>query len=413
MQLLAGIGAVVGVDAVVEQQNRNMLKWTLIVIAAMQMPHIAILPGTNLIATEVFSEYPIQTIQTAMSSPGVFSVISSLLSGMLMRYGIATKKSMTVLGLAFIAIAGVAALFLHSHFWQLWLLNCLIGTGTGIFVPSSQSLMFDSFDENTRHFMTGIQFSFINGGGLVLSYLCGLLIAVKWYGGHALMLVAIPFAVAAYIVIPKGVREKPVKSGGAAKTKIPPRVYYYAFIVFIYIIMYSAAALNVSTHIEQGAMGDPSMAGIATALLMGGATVSGYIIPKISKGLHDHIFSVAFILLAVAFGLMSLFPESLAITLSAMFIVGISMSMIVPRCIFQASNLSDPTNSSTITVLVCSVAASVGNICSPLIITNLTLAIGGESTRFRFLFTMFVCLALTVLIFIYNYYMDKRVKINE
>ena len=394
-----------------DKQNKRMLMWMLISIASLQMPHVVILPGTNLIATEVFSEYPIQTIQTAMASTGLFTVLSAIVSGMLLRHGLVSKKTMTVLGLASVAMAGVTALFLHGHFWQLWLMNGFIGAGTGMFVPSSQSIMFDNFEGDRLHFMVGVQFSFINGGGLVLSLICGVMLTVAWYGGHLLMLVAIPFVIAACIVIPKGERLKPVRSGGVARTKMPPRVYYYAFIIFIYLIIYSVGAVNVSTHIEQGAMGDPSIAGVATALLMGGSAISGYIIPKISRGLNDHIFSVAFIVDAIAYGLMNLFPSSLAVTYISMLLIGISMSMILPVSIFQSSNLSDHTNSSTITMLVCSIMPSMGNICSPLIITNLTLALGGESTSFRFMFTAFVCLALALLIFIYNSFRDRRVKV--
>lgn len=385
--------------------------WMLIGIASLQMPHVVILPGTNLIATEVFAEYPIQTIQTAMSSTGLFTVLSAIVSGMLLRHGIVSKKTMTVLGLASVAMAGVTALFLHTSFWQLWLMNGFIGAGTGMFVPSSQSIMFDNFEGDRLHFMVGVQFSFINGGGLVLSLICGVMLTIAWYGGHLLMLVAIPFVIAACIVIPKGERLKPVRRGGVAKTKIPRRVYYYASIIFIYLIIYSVGAVNVSTHIEQGAMGDPSTAGVATALLMGGSAISGYIIPKISRGLNDHIFSLAFIDTAIAYGLMNLFPTSLAATYVSMLMIGVSMSMILPVSIFQSSNLSDHTNSSTITMLICSIMPSMGNICSPLIITNLTLALGGESTSFRFMFTSIVCLALAAVIFIYNSYRDRRVKV--
>ena len=396
-----------------KQQNKTLLMWTLIVIAVLQMPQLAILPATNLIATEVFPEYPIQTIHTVMSSPGVVSVICSIIAGALIRYGLASKKGMTVLGLALVMISGVTAIFLNTQLWQLLLMNILIGAGIGVFVPSSQSIMFDSFDEKTRHFMTGVQFSFINGGGLVLSLLCGVMINIVWYGGQALMLVAIPFMIFAYIVIPKDKRTKAIPGGNAVRTKIPPRVYYYSFVIFIYIVLYSVAVINISTHIEQGSIGDPSTAGVATALMMGGAVVSGYLLPKVTQRLHDHVFSVALVIMTVAFSLMNLFPTSLMVTLVAMFIFGLSMSLIVPNCIFQASRLSDPTNSATITVIVCSVSAGVGNTVSPLIITNLTLALGGESTRFRFQFTAFLCLAFAVLFLIFNLYSEKRLAKTE
>ena len=391
-----------------KQQSKQLLKWTLIIVAALQMPQVVILPGTNLVATEVFPQYPIQTIQTIMASPGVVSVICSILAGVLLRCGIVTKKSMTVLGLGLIAMAGVSALIMNSHIWQLLLMNFFIGAGAGIYVPSSQSIMFDTFDDETRRFMAGFQFSVINAGGLILSILCGMLITYVWYAGHVLMLVAVPLMLLALIIIPGDKRIKPVKSGGVKRTKMPARAYYYAFIVFIYIVLYSVATINISTHIEQGGIGDPSTAGIATALIMGGPVVSGYILPALTKGLRDHVFSIAMLVMAIAFSLLGIFHTSLVITYAAMFIFGMSMSLIVPRSIYQAANLSDPTNSSTITVLVCTVSAGVGNTVSPLIITNLTLALGGESTRFRFLFSAGICVALAVILLFCNLYLDKR-----
>jgi len=396
-----------GNEIMTKQPSRRALIVTLLIVCTMQMPHLAILPGTNLIATEVFPERGIQTIHSVMALPGILSVIGSILAGMLVRYGMATKKNMTVLGLSLIGFAGVIAIFQGGHFWQLGLMNVFIGTGTGIFVTTSQSIMFDSFDEKTRRFMAATQFSCINGGALVMSLICGWLITIVWYGGHLMMLITLPIAVLAGIVLPAGERIKSVESGGAERTKVPPSVYYYAFMIFIYVILYSVAAMNVSTHIEQGALGDPAMAGVATAIMMGGGVVSGLVLPRVAQGLRDHVFTVSFIAMAFAFSLMNLFASSLFVTFASMFIFGMSMSMLIPRCIFQASNLSDPSNSATVSMLVCSIASGVGHTMSPIIITNITLALGGESTRFRFQFSAFVCLAIAVLTLLYNLHRER------
>ena len=381
---------------------------TVLIMAVFQMPQFAILPGTNLIATEVFPERTLQTIQAIMTLPGIIAVFVGFSASMMMRYGLASKKFMTIIGFSLIAMTGVTALFLHTQFWQFCLMNIFVGAGMGIFVPSAQSIMFDNFDEKTRQFVMGLQFSCINSGGLLMSLLCGWLTTIVWYGGHLQMLITIPFIIIACVVLPKDVKMRSTPERSVTRTKLPPRTYYYTFMIAIFMILYNVAIVNISTHLAQGNIGDSSTAGIATALFMGGGVVFGFFFPKVSQIAKDQVLSITFIVMAIGFALMYLFPTSLIITLVAMFICGSSMSMLVPRSIFQVSNLSDPTNSATSTMLVCCIAPGIGHFLSPIIMTNLTMAIGGESTRFRFQFTAYVCLALAAIIFIYTIVKDMR-----
>ena len=393
--------------------------WTILLMSLIQMPQFAILPGTDMIATEVFPEHTLQTVQTAMSLPGLVAVICGVTAAMLVRYGFSSKKFMTVLGLSSIAMTGVVAIFLNTQFWQLCLMNILIGLGMGIYVPNAQSIMFDNFDERKRQFITGLTFSGINIGGLIMSLLCGILTTIVWYGGHLQMLVEIPVAIVAFLVIPQDKKmkytagndtENDSADAGTTRSKLPRKVYYYAFLIIVFMIVYNVATMNISTHLAQNGIGDSSTAGIATALLMGGGVAVGFIFPKLSQVFHDYLFAATFFIIGIGFTLMTLFPASIAVTFVAMFICGATMSLLVPRCLFNVSNITDPTNSATGTMLVCCIAPGGGHFFSPIIMTNLTLAIGGESTRFRFQFTAYVCLALTVILFAYHIRQTRRGK---
>ncbi|MCL1828628.1 MAG: MFS transporter, partial [Oscillospiraceae bacterium] len=166
-----------------KQYGKKALMRTVFLISFLQMPQFAILPATNLIATEIFPEIALRTIQTVMSLPGIVAVFAGISSTVMIRCGFASKKGMTLFGLMMIALTGAVAALLHTRFWQLCLMNTLIGVGMGIFVPSLQSIMFDNFEEKTRQFISGVSFSCINGGGLIMSMTCGLLTTVIWYGG--------------------------------------------------------------------------------------------------------------------------------------------------------------------------------------------------------------------------------------
>lgn len=391
-----------------EEKGSKALMWTILVMALFQMPQFSILPATNLIATQAFPAMPLQAIQTAMALPGFVAVVAGFAGAMLIRYGFASKKFMTVFGLSMIAITGAVAFVLHTQFWQLCLMNTCIGVGMGIFVPSAQSIMFDNFDEKKRQFISGLSFSCINCGGLLMSLLCGWLITFVWYGGHLQMLLAIPVIIVALIVIPKDIKITDVSGNAAERTKLPSRTYYYALLIVVFMVLYNVATINISTHLANGNVGDPSTAGVASAFLMGGGVAIGLLFPKLSQLIGDFIFAVSFILMAIGFTLMNVFPTSLGVTLVAMFLCGSTMSLLVPRCIFNVSNLSDPTNSATATMLVCCIAPGGGHFLSPVIMTNLTLALGGDSTRYRFQFTAFVCLAFAVVLFIYDLYRRKK-----
>ena len=385
-----------------KQNNQKALIITILLIALIQMPQYAIMPATNHIATKIFPELSIQTIQTAMSLPAIIAVFSGVAAAMLVRFGLASKKATTIIGLSLIALTGLMSAVLHSKFWHLCLLNSLIGAGMGAFIPNIQSIMFDNFDEKTRQFITGIQFSFINVGGIILTLLCGFLTATIWYGGHLIMLVAIPVIIVSFLIIPKDARIKPTDEDSSTKSKLPSRVYYYAALIIIYMILFNVSTVNISTHLENGNMGDASTAGIASALLMAGGVFSGLIFPKLSQSLHDNTITLSFLMMTIGFTLMNLFPTSLPITFVSMFISGTTMGIFVPRCLLCVSNLTNPSNSSMATMLACSVAPGVGSFVSPVIITNLTLALGHESTRFRFQFTAVFCLIAAVVLFVYN-----------
>ena len=388
--------------------NSRALLWTLLMISFVQMPQFAVTPAIDLIATEVFPERTLQSVQAAMSLISFISIGAGVISALLVRFGLSSKKFMTVLGVMFFAATGVTALFLNTQFWHFGLLNVLLGMGMGVCIPNTQSIMFDNFDEQKRQFITGIQSAFLNGGGIALSIIGGLLTTIVWFGGYLATLLAVPAVIAAIIFIP---RDERIKIGdGTVRTKLPTGVYFNAFLIFTFAIVHNVSAMNISTHIANGNIGDAATAGIATAMMMGGGVITGLLFPKISPVLKDYMFPTAFCLLFVSFSIFNLFPTSLFMTMVGMFISGITISVFMPRCIFNVSNMTDPSNSSAATVFIACVAPGSGGFLSPIIMTNLTYALAGDSTRFRYQFTAFVCLAIAVALLIHVMRKSKREK---
>ena len=385
---------------IAKQKNNRALMLTVLLIAFTQMANMAILSGIDLIATEVFPERSLNEIQMAMALPNIVVLVSGILAALFVSYGMVSKKALVLVGLMLCVFSGVSALILHTQFWHLHLMNTFLGAGMGLYVQNYQSIIFDNFDEEKCQFICGIQSSCSHCGGILLSIIAGFLITIKWYGGHLVSLIILPATIVSMIVIPGDKRIRPSKEPNVARTKIPGGVYYYTLLVFLLMVIYNVAGMNISTHIANGNIGNSATAGIATASLMVGGVVGGLVFPKVSPVFREYVFPVSLTMLCVGFSLMNLFPSSLAMTMLAMAICGASFCLYMPRCIFNVSNITDPTNSAMATMLLVCVAPGAGSYLSPLIMTNLTTMLGGDSTRFRYQFTAFVCLLLAVILLI-------------
>lgn len=395
-------------------KNKRLLMWTFFLICMSQTAHFALASGIDLMQRTVFPDKALSAIQTVMSLPSLLSVFAGILSAVLIGTGLATKKALTVAGIALCAGTGLLAVFLHSQFWQVIAFGILLGTGMGLFIPTSQSIMMDRFDEKERQLLSGLQFSFVNLGGIAMSILGGLMITLVWYGGYLMLLILLPVAILSIFALPKEQRvTAPVKGGAKVKpARLPADVFYYAAALFLFSMMYTVSASNISTHLSSNGLGNAATAGAATAVLLAGGVVSGAFFHKLSQKLGDYLIAVAFTVLFLGYSMMNIFAGSLPLVFVSVFVAGASVSLCLSQCIFSASNRLDPTNSATGATILSTVAPGIGGFLSPIIFTNVTQWLGGDSTRFRFQFVAFCALLVAVVFFLGSLRRSKGSKVR-
>ena len=376
-------------------KEKHLLMWTIFLMCMVQMPHLALSSGIDVIHREVFTDKSLSVIQTVISLQNLLRMITGILSAVLISAGIASKKNLTVTGISMIAVTGVMAIFLHTQFWQLVVFSVAIGLGMGLFITGSQSMILDHFDEKERQLISGLQFSFINLGGILMSVAGGLLITVLWYGGYLMLLIMVPVAVLAVIVLPKPQARggaKQTKEGRRRKARMPGIVYYYSVTLFFFMLLFNVITSNLSTHLKMNSLGNAGTAGAAIATMMAGGVIAGIVYDRLASKLRDMMIPLSFLLLFAGLTLMNVFQGNLTVIFIAVFISGLSISFCLPQCIVAASKFIDPSNSAMASTLLASVAPGLGGFLSPVIITNLTLALGGESTAFRYQFVGIVAL---------------------
>jgi len=403
-----------------DRQKKRILL-TIMVVAFIQMPGLALTPGINQIKTTAFSEYSLGAVQTALAFSALAQPVAAFTAALLINRRLVTKKAVIVFGLFLLAATGLLALVMNTEFVHLIMLSIMLGIATGLFISNMFGLIFDNFDPVERQSVVGWQTSVINAGGIIMSLMGGLLARYMWYGGYIMLLVGLPAAILAIIAVP-GKQEraqetqaeakaeveaeaeaeakaeaKKKMSGRTAKDRLNPRIFYYCGAASLFMMTYSVCGSNLSTHIA--GIGGTATAGIAIAIQMGGGVVSGLFFSKLSKRAGDYSLSFALCAVFAGYMLLSLFASSLALVFISVFIVGMALSIMLPRCIFMVSTLSaDKPATATATALVSVVSPSVGIFLSPIIITNLTTALFGESTSARYRFTGVLVLAAAIII---------------
>ena len=378
-------------------KRKRALKWTLLLVALTNMISVALSPATEQIRQHFGVE--LATVQTVMSGTNVVQIAVSLIAMYFINRGMLTKKAAVVAGQSCFGLAVIFVLLFHNDFWCVYVLSALVGCATGLFVTNAFGIIFDCFEPDERQGLTGLQTSCISLGGILASLTGGLLAGLFWYGGYLVLSVGVIIAVIAAINIPN---YKTPKAAGGKRSPIRPKVFFYAASAFVFMLCYVTVGQNISSHLAPYYENYSTLAGICSAVQMGGGVVSGLLFKKISGKLQDDTLVLALCVLAAGLLALSFLTTSLVLILISVFCCGLTLSLFNPWCIFGVSVNSDPTNSAVTSVIISAIAPSTGGFLSPVVFTNITNAIVPGATDFRYRFVAGCALAVAVILFIRN-----------
>ena len=382
-----------------KKENKRLLVWSILLMAMLQMPNLALSPGIHQIH-DLFSDRSLSTIQTVMNLPSFISPFVTIACAFAIGRGLITKKHVVVTGLLLVALTGAISLVAHTQFWHLVLMSCVLGFGTSGYQSNGTSLIADNFTPEERPRITGFQTSCINGGGILMSLCGGLLATVAWHGGYLMLLLALPVAVVAMIGLPN-VR---LSAGGrkdgtdaeSGKMSLHPDVFLFAVLIFVFMLVYTVLGSNISTHLASQGLGDSSVSGYTTAIRMLGGAVFGFLFSRLSRKLGDFTIVLGFLALFLDMTILSV-AKSMVLVFIAEFIGGSGFSLMLPQCLLGVSKVVNKRNSALATALTSCIAPSFGGFFSAMIFTNLTTALYGPSTVMRYRFVSFVVLACAVI----------------
>lgn len=390
-------------------KQKKRLMWTVWIVSLVQMISAATAPAMNVIKTSVFSQYPLSTIQAVLSLAGLVSPFVALFTAELIRRGLVTKKSVVLTGLFMLGATGLVSLFLHTQLWHLGLLSVLTGVASGCYLSTVLSLMMDKFSSNERQTVTGLQSVFVNVGGFLISLIGGVLAAWHWYGGYLILLVGIPIGIMSILTLPKEERTRAGKKTDTdEKSRFDKKIFFYATTVFIFMLLFSVVNANLAVHLSSSGFKNTALVGGITSIQMAGGIAFGFVFPKLVRIFNDKLIYIAYFMLFISFSMLNLFHTSLALMSISIFLAGASLSLIGPHCVVAVSHCVDAKTSALATSLITGLAPGLGSFLSPVIFTNLTTAIGGDSTNYRYQFVAFTALIMGVAVAVVQNFRDKR-----
>jgi MFS family permease len=378
-------------------KNKKRLMATILLVALVHVPQMALTPGIARIKTDAFPEYSLLVIQSAVTLPGLLSVVSGIAAALLIRADKLTRKAATVAGLALFGAAGLFTLFFHAHFFQLILSGLMLGWGTGMFVPNITSILIDSFDERDRKLASGLQGAFASFGGIILSFFAGLLVTRLWYGGYLMLLLGFPICAVCMVNLPA--RKAPVSlAERVPRRKLPADVFYFSSVAsFLFVMIFASFSNNLSSHLQAaGVVNYSATAGIGIAINMFSGFLMGLLFNKLSARCGDYLIAAAFVLLAAGFLLVGAFARFFPLMPIGAFVSGAAICLATPQGIVSMSRCVDESNSFFATMLFNCVMNGMAGFLSAPILTGITQLLAGDDTVFRYNFIALLSLAIAV-----------------
>ena len=380
--------------------NKKKTKAAILAVAMLQMVYLGISPALADIA-KAFPDTPISTIQTIVTFPSIVTIFITLLSGKLAS--IIPKRHLANAGILLLIITGIAGFLFHGSVAILYVWAGLVGAAMGLFVPSITAMIAAYFEGDERSAVLGQQSTFVNGGGILILFFGGLLATITWNFNYLIYtILGIPILIIGLIGFPKhestSVQEK-------QKIRLGTAPFYYAVIAMFYNVVFNVLPTNASLLIDEEATGNAATAGTASAIMMLGGCIAGFIFGKLSPKLKDYMISCAFVIVSVGF-LIVYFASNVPVLLIGSFISGTGISFLLPQVLYGTSVSVDPASSAMAVSLVMALSG-LGSFLSPKIITPLA-AVINESTKTRFLITAIIGLCLAIIFAVTTTVIQKK-----
>lgn len=376
--------------------EKKYLILTLICVSLFQMGMVALAPVISSV-TQAFPGTTALMAQTSTTFLNLVLVLVALASGHIARK--IGRRMMCTIGMGLFILAGLCGAFFTVGLWCVFLWSGFLGAGTGLFVPAVSSMMIDYLSDEERGSVAGLQTAAVNLGGMLLSLFSGMLAAVQWRYAYLVFVAAVPVMLLALKFLPGKPQAVSNTQNEKSTAKIPLPVWLATLQTGVFAVLYFAFSTNISLLLVEKGITNTTMSGVFTAVFMLGGCLFGLALTRIMKIAGNKTPSLAFLLLTLSYLTIFFLDGTIPLMLAA-FVGGGSLSIIFPYFLVTIANRVNPTVSVISSSLIVSVGPNFGSFLSPMILTNLSSLLFGDSVAHRFLLSAVLALALSVALYI-------------
>ena len=341
-----------------DSSNPKILVATILSMSLLTvMAGAAVAPALNAISAHFADANPL-LIQFVVSMPALFIILTNFCFPMLCR--VMRTRTIALCGLLLYVVAGSGAFF-ADNIVVLLVLRALLGVSVGMIMPLSTGLLAYYFPPEEQARLMGLAAAMNQMGGVVATFLAGMLAAVSWNFAFLVYLLGLIAVVLVMLFLPN---ERLSNKGGISLSllkKFHPSVVGMFLVMILFFIYPTNFALTAS--------GMLSVTGIT--LVMMGLDVVAFLVGLVFGAMMKHF--AAQMKYAAPIGFMAGYlclagGSSLSLLLLGSALIGIANGIGVPYLNTIGSVKAGKEAATTVMPLL-STALYLGQFLSPLIVS--------------------------------------------
>ncbi len=217
------------------------------------------------------------------------------------------RKKLLIGSLLLYGVAGFCGFFLDNLFLLLFS-RAVLGVAVGGIMSATAALIGDYFSGRERERFTGLQSSFMYGGGVVLLLLGGLLADISWRGPFVVYLSAfVVMPMALWWLRPAEGRSSPEGSSGDGAEGSPRAVAVTVYaLVFLLMVFYYMIPVQVPFVLQERLGAGSSLAGAGIAFAAFSGALSSLCYPMLKRRLrYATIYILGFAIVAAGYAVIA------------------------------------------------------------------------------------------------------------
>lgn len=267
------------------------------------MADLVIIPAADSIYA-VFGDAPVWVLNFILSGPQLITIFSALLAPSLSRQF--SKKHIIITAFAVFTIAASSCGFILNVYY-IALMRAIVGFCNGILMSTAMAFLAELYwqDEAKCSAVMGYYNSSMNGFGIVLPLLAGVLCVRQWNLVFYEYLLGIPILLLMFFTLPDTPPEKMQEASSenqAGDEKLPMlRIVSMLISIVVLGTVFNFATYQSSMYLAENQLGDAAVAGVMSSIGCVAGVVAGLFFGKAYEKLKQNLIIVIYLLLALGY----------------------------------------------------------------------------------------------------------------